>query len=195
MDKYIVIKNAISLEVCSLIKTSIKQTRDTAHYAFETPLTDKIRFADTQVPVSFSVDIHPTTEALLINMQYLVEAVTGKQLYPTYSYARIYCKGSKLDKHIDRESCEYSVTVCIDNDPYPWPIYMESNPVVLNAGDIIIYKGLEADHWREELDVETEIVQCFLHYVDANGNHADHKFDKRPMIGYFREPHKQHEVL
>jgi hypothetical protein len=195
MDKYIIIRNAITPEVCELIKTSIKQTRDIAYCAFNTPLTDKIRFADTQVPVSFSVDIHPTTEALLVNIQSLVESFTEKQLYPTYSYARIYCKGSKLDKHIDRESCEYSVTVCIDNDPLPWPIFMESNPVILNSGDIIIYKGLEADHWREELNLETEIVQCFLHYVDANGKYADHKFDKRPMIGYFREPHKQDKVL
>lgn len=188
---YKVIRGAINPQTCDLIKTSIKQTRDTAHHAFDTPLEDKVRFADTQVPVSFSVDIHPATESLLTILQPLVEEVTGKTLYPTYSYARIYCKGSKLERHIDRESCEYSVTVCLDNNPYPWAIYMEGEAVTLNVGDIIVYQGLVSDHWREELLKDTEIVQCFLHYVDANGPHANHKFDKRPMIGYFREANKR----
>ena len=26
-------------------------------------------------------------------------------------------------------------------------------------------------------------MQCFLHYVNAKGPYADHKYDKRPMMG------------
>lgn len=188
---YQVIRNGIDSQTCDLITTAIKQTRDLAHSAFNVPIQDKIRFADTQVPVSFSVDIHPTTEALLVVLQPMIEKITGKKLYPTYSYSRIYCKGSTLDRHIDRESCEYSVTVCLNNNPHPWAIHMETESVILNAGDIIVYQGLLADHWREELKEETEIVQCFLHYVDVDGSYANHKFDKRPMIGYFREAHNR----
>jgi hypothetical protein len=111
-----------------------------------------------------------------------MEELTGLELYPTYTYGRIYWKGSTLAPHKDRPSCQYSATLCIDNDPKPWPIFMDGKKILLNAGDIAVYKGCEVEHWREPYEGNQQI-QLFLHYVDANGIYKDFKFDKRPMLG------------
>ena len=37
-------------------------------------------------------------------------ALIGKEVLPTYSYARLYTEGEILSKHKDRPSCEISVT-------------------------------------------------------------------------------------
>ena len=47
---------------------------------------------------------------------------------------------------------------------------------------MIVYNGTELNHWREEFQGK-EHTQAFLHYVDANGEYKDFKYDKRPMLG------------
>jgi hypothetical protein len=59
---------------------------------------------------------------------------------------------------------------------------MAGKKILLNPGDIAIYKGCEVEHWREPYEGRQQI-QLFLHYVDANGIYKDYKFDKRPMLG------------
>ena len=59
---------------------------------------------------------------------------------------------------------------------------MEGKKILLNPGDIAIYKGCDVEHWREPYEGHQQI-QLFLHYVDANGIYKDYKFDKRPMLG------------
>ena len=107
-----------------------------------------------------------------------MEEHTGKKLLPTYSYWRMYTKYSNLIKHKDRPSCEISVTVNIDNDSTPWPIYMNDNPIELNVGDAAIYLGCELMHWREIFKGDFS-CQTFLHYVDKDGKNKDHYLDKR----------------
>lgn len=130
----------------------------------------------------------PMSEIVLGDMLPTVESVTGKELFPTYSYARIYIKGDVLHPHIDRPSCEYSVTVNIDSVGEPWPIWIENSekkPVkhVLMPGDALVYKGCELKHWRE-IATNTEVnVQFMLHYVDKNGPFSEFKFDKRSRLG------------
>jgi hypothetical protein len=53
-------------------------------------------------------------------------------------------------------------------------------------GDIVVYRGCDLLHWRELFDVPEGSwhVQGFFHYVDANGPHSDHKWDRRPTLGY-----------
>ena len=48
----------------------------------------------------------------------VIEQNVGKKLWPTYSFFRIYDKGSDLRIHTDRESCEYTVALCsgVDRD-------------------------------------------------------------------------------
>jgi hypothetical protein len=45
----------------------------------------------------------------------------------------------------------------------PWPIFVEGVPVDLTPGDLLLYKGCELEHWREEFQGE-QCGQLFLHY-------------------------------
>jgi hypothetical protein len=117
-----------------------------------------------------------------------VEFCTGLQLYPTYSYARVYKKGDRLPPHRDRPACEISVSVNLGQVPEaPWALCIEDRNKVqtsalLKPGDGLIYRGIELTHWREPYTGE-RLVQSFLHYVDRNGPHAGERFDRRPGPG------------
>jgi hypothetical protein len=142
---------------------------------------------DEQVPKSFAHYGSFVFEALMESIRPDIEKITGKNLFPTYSYARIYYPGAILEKHKDRYSCEYSATVCIENNGDPWDIYFENKQgkavnITLEAGDAIIYKGCELTHWREPYTGQRQI-QAFLHYIDADGPFLLYKYDTRPMLG------------
>lgn len=132
----------------------------------------------------------PCMETMLLQLHPIMEKNTGLDLYPTYSFYRVYCVGDELEKHKDRPSCEISCTLCFnyeyENKDYKWPIFMDGNEVFLEPGDLVIYRGCDLDHWREKFTgSETDWhVQGFFHYVDKNGPYADYKFDKRPIVGY-----------
>lgn len=133
----------------------------------------------------------PLMEVVLKNSLPDVESATGLKLYPTYSFARVYQKGDELKPHVDRRSCEISVTSHIATVGKSWPIWMKvsgKEPVVhyLEPGDACIYKGCEVVHWREKA-VDTDInVQVMLHYVDQNGPYSGFKFDRRVSLGLDR---------
>jgi len=133
----------------------------------------------------------PFIEALLYELKPKIEKITGKQLHPTYSFSRIYMNGDELKKHVDRPSCEYSVTISVAyKNIENWPISMQynDNPVstiILNPGDAVVYKGIEVDHWRDKLQDNAISVQFMLHYVDANGPFSDYKYDKRLNLGTY----------
>jgi hypothetical protein len=125
----------------------------------------------------------PQTDDLLESMRGAVERSTGLSLWPTFSYMRVYRHGDLLPAHIDRPSCEISMTVNIGNaGDSPWPIWI-SGPnglaeVALQPGDGLIYRGCDCYHWREPFDGD-HLAQAFLHYVDRQGPNAAWKFDKR----------------
>ena len=136
----------------------------------------------------FSWYADPLVEVILKNSVPDVEAATGLQLDPTYSFTRVYQKGDELKPHVDRPACEISVTSHIATVGKPWPIYMKApgkEPTVhyLEPGDACIYRGCEVTHWRDKA-VDTDFnVQVMLHYVDKNGPNAGYKFDKRASLG------------
>lgn len=131
----------------------------------------------------------PLIETVLQVSLPLVSEVCGKELYPTYSYARIYQSGDELEPHVDRPSCEISVTVNVASKGKPSPIWMryknnEPCSYTLNPGDAVVYKGCEARHWRDTFKPDQLNVQFMLHYVNKNGPHADRVFDTRPNLGF-----------
>lgn len=121
------------------------------------------------------------TESLLITKKDIMEKETGLELWPTYSFWRMYNFSSDLKEHTDRPSCEISATVMLGSDGTPWPIYMENNPITMEPGDACIYLGCELKHKRDEFEGDWH-SQVFLHYVDKNGPYADRKFDGRALI-------------
>jgi len=118
-----------------------------------------------------------------------METKTGLKLNPTYSYARIYKNGDILERHKDRYSCEVSTTMHLGGDE--WSIFLEPSgeegkdgkEIKLQAGDMLMYKGCDLEHWREPFEGEN-CGQVFLHYNDATKETAeDNKFDGRPFLG------------
>lgn len=131
----------------------------------------------------------PMAELVLESSVEQVEEAIGIKVFPTYSFSRIYVKGDELTPHIDRPSCEISVTVNLDNVGGLWPIWMkapehETIKITLNPGDAVIYRGCEVFHWRDKMVDQESTVQFMLHYVNQDGPHADRKWDKRPGLGY-----------
>jgi hypothetical protein len=179
-------RDVLSKETVSLLQYQSKMLEDVMCYNNNT-LPGLFLFGDPQAPHSFSYYGSLFTESLLLLLKPVIEECVGIELHPTYSYMRIYYKESVLEKHIDRPSCEYSATLCIKCDPSsPWPISFQSNGVdvslVLNQGDLCIYKGDELAHWRDKC-IYNNHIQVFLHFVDKNGKYSELKYDKRPMLG------------
>jgi hypothetical protein len=130
----------------------------------------------------------PLIEVLLLESKETIENLTGKDLDPTYSYTRIYQSEDILHKHIDRPSCEISVTVNIANKGKKSPIFMkyknnDSVECFLDPGDAVVYKGCEVYHWRDKLLEDQLVVQFMLHYVDKNGQNSKYKKDGRFSYG------------
>lgn len=141
---------------------------------------------DGQVPDTPAVYGAPLMEDLLEDLLPAVEEASGRELFPTYSYYRIYRPGDTLARHKDRASCEISLSLCLGyRAPAPWPLHVEGPAGVfaaeLQVGDGLLYKGTLCDHWRGPFAGETA-SQVFLHYVDRNGPYAQWRFDKRERL-------------
>lgn len=159
------------------------------HYAFFDEIQEPTRIKfhqDLQVPKSYNKYADPAMESVLLLLKDQMEHETGLQLYPTYSFYRIYRAGQQLEKHIDRESCEISASLCFGFSDDIWDLYIVNESVKLLPGDMVIYRGCDLPHWREPLigNDNTWHLQGFFHYVDQNGPYKDYKFDKRPNLGH-----------
>ena len=127
-------------------------------------------------------------EALLLMLHQPLQRRLGLELVPCYSYLRCYTPESTLPPHVDRPSCEISVTLPIGSwdSASKWPIWLQANgenvAVDLSPGDLLVYRGAELRHWREPLAAGVWI-QLFLHYVDANGAYTDYALDQRERLG------------
>jgi hypothetical protein len=175
---YVIFKQFIPRLMCDYISENIKVLEANSYF----------EHGDAQVEKAFSAAAPAVTETLLDVMTPVLSKAINCDLYPTYSYLRIYQKGADLEKHQDRPSCEVSATLPLSYDsPYVWPLYIETHDkivsVELEPGDALIYKGIEVPHWREAFEGERQ-VQVFLHYVKKNGDYSEYKFDKRPCLGH-----------
>ena len=139
---------------------------------------------DSLVPKSFSAYALPETEALLLELTPKIARLVDKEVYPTYSYCRIYYTGASMRPHTDRASCEISMSLSLSGDP--WPLWFKVGeqhvPISMKKGDAVLYKGLELEHWREEY-TGLGCTQVFLHWVYADGDYSEWKYDRRPAIG------------
>lgn len=129
---------------------------------------------------------HPCMELVLQQLLPTIEKATGRSLYPTYSYFRVYRRGDVLPRHVDRPACEISLSLCIGySGTEDWPLCVAGPEgeaaVSLRPGDGVLYKGIEIEHWREPFSGDAA-AQVFLHYVDRAGPHAEWRFDKRPAL-------------
>ena len=206
-DKYVVIKEAISEDLAKFCYDYFMMKRTVARTMFDTKYISQFTeyfgvWNDQQVPETYSHYSDIVMETLLTKLLPVMEKNTGLKLNPNYSYARIYKKGDVLKRHKDRFSCEISTTMHLGGGC--WPIYLEPNSeegtvdektgnykpskskgtkVMLQPGDMLVYRGNELEHWREEFTGNI-CAQVFLHYNHVNGQFADSNlYDKRPLLG------------
>lgn len=177
-----IIKNAISKDVLKFVDTEFTLLRN----CFSRVSQSNFLFNDKDVPNSFSWYSPPCFESLSVYIKSTIENEIGEKIYPTYSYGRFYSNGSKLDPHLDRDSSEIAVSLCIRKEKIYWPLYIkmpddEIKEIDLNDGDMVIYSGSILPHWRETY-IGKEHLQCFMQYVYANGKNSHLKYDKRPCL-------------
>jgi hypothetical protein len=134
-----------------------------------------------QIPSEYGYYGDPLMEALLENKTKIIEEHTKFELYPTYSFWRMYTYGATLFPHKDRKECEVSVSVHIDGD-HKWPLIVEDKELFTNPGDAIIYLGKELKHERKVFKGDYQ-TQVFLHFVNKNGEFAKKKYDGRIALG------------
>jgi hypothetical protein len=185
--KYAHALGLVPLEICDIV-TSYTLMKQVLEYSPETVSCREgthAVYADTLM------------ESILLSLKSKVEKITQLDLYPTYSYYRVYKPGDILPIHKDRAACEISVTACMgykyitDVQGYNWDMHIKDNDDTTvtpkcSVGDAIVYKGCEVQHWRDAFDVSegSYQIQAFFHYVDKNGSSADYKYDCRPSLGY-----------
>ena len=137
-----------------------------------------VYFGDRQVPLRFADHSEPLMVYYHVQLCSLFEAVVGEPITCSYPYFAAYRTGAVLDKHTDREQCEITASLLIDQLPRPedvsdWPLFLEipatgeQVPMHMGIGDGSLYKGRELPHYR--LPFEGQLTTChFYHYVKAD---------------------------
>ena len=203
-DGYLVLNNVIPLDICGIVTKYALLQEQTAY----NPEVGN----NAQVEYAHAVYADTLMESLISFVQPHLEKSTGLNLCPTYTYFRVYRPGMILARHKDRASCEISTTICFGYnyetaDPdYNWGLYVDKDSrtvkkpagsftsannigtmVKQQPGDVIIYRGCEIEHWRDEFRTEqgSYQIQAFFHFIDKDGPYyPKYAFDKRPGIGF-----------
>ena len=106
-----------------------------------------------------------------------LSVVAGEPVKPSYVYLASYLSGADLKKHIDREQCEFSITLCLDFSPEPdvaspWPICLDTPAGTVTVyqalGDGLAYRGTRLPHYRSKLGNGQTSTSIFFHYVAAD---------------------------
>jgi hypothetical protein len=172
-NNYLVVNNFISEDKAKNLFNKFKEESEKNPEAFSN---------DPQCPKSMAMYNFRWFLELLIEKIPFMSELLEEPMFPTYSYARIYANGEVLKPHLDRPSCEISVTVHLDSDNTEWPIYFTkpNGDVVscnLKKGQAVVYLGRISSHWRDEFKGQ-EYGQVFLHYVRGHGENWTCYFDR-----------------
>jgi hypothetical protein len=205
--KYIVIKNVISYELANFAFNYLLLKREAVAWMYQSNYISEFTpgfgtWKDEQIPNTFSCYGDFFMETLMMKVLPIMQQRTDMNLIPCYTYTRIYKKGDKLRRHIDRPSCEISTTLHLGGEL--WPIFLDPTgtksvinekkeihkpnapkgiPITLEVGDMLVYSGCDLEHWREPFEGDN-CAQVFLHYNNIDGPFGtQNKFDKRPLLG------------
>jgi hypothetical protein len=112
----------------------------------------------------------------------LIQQIVGRAIRPSYTYLIHYLPGATLPRHIDREQCQYTVSMLIDCDSdlsgrSRWPLILhpDGQPdfrIQQYPGDIAIYRGPLIPHSRPTMSEGSFSTSVLLHYVDASTEHS-----------------------
>jgi len=113
-------------------------------------------------------------------VQEILENYIGHRLYPVYNMGRVYEKGIKMGAHIDRAPCQVSVTLPVAYMPMNWPIVIDTSKGVKtvhqHVGDMLLYKGDQVKHWRDENTLAQVQYQHYFHYIDLDTEQGEYMY-------------------
>lgn len=139
--------------------------------------TGSLSLGDEQSPRRYAAHNESVTRFFHHQLTKTVSAVVGQPVKPSYVYLGSYLGGAQLEKHTDREQCEFSITFCLDFAPEPewatpWPIQLHPGSgkvtVYQGIGDGLFYLGRKLPHSRETLPAGNSSTSIFFHYVPEN---------------------------
>jgi hypothetical protein len=187
-NKYKIVKSVFTKETMELVKKYFDLKSEVlktySKHRYISPFNmDHGAFGDSQSNQNtFVIYGDVLGDSILLKLKPIFEKETGLELIENYTYLRIYEKGSVLEKHKDRFSCEISGTLNLDDNE--WPIFLNSKgkdiEVNLKKGDLLIYKGCDLEHWRNKNPFDTH-TQLFVHFNNVKTN--SEKYDSRPHLG------------
>jgi hypothetical protein len=141
---------------------------------------------------------YPPMATFLWGLTPRVSQVADIRLVPSYAYFRIYQQGDVCRVHSDRPACEHSLSLTVElGDNLPWALSLEKraleqpiakidpdfgdepySSLAMNAGDGVMYRGVNHRHGRLDPNPNSWSAHMFMHWVDPDGPYANHAFDR-----------------
>ena len=135
-----------------------------------------VTLGDDQSPRRYIAHNDPAARFFHLQLAKAVSDMVGETVKPSYVYMASYQSGARLEKHTDREQCEFSITLSVDYAPEPsaatpWPLYLDTRDGTVTVyqalGDGLLYRGRELPHYRRTLAAGNTSTSIFFHYVPA----------------------------
>jgi len=133
-----------------------------------------IRLGDAQSSRRYIAHNESAARFFHLQLTKAVSKLVGEAVKPSYVYMAAYQAGARLEKHTDREQCEFSISLCLDYSPEPasatpWPLHLDTPrgtvTVYQALGDGLLYRGRELPHYRGTLAESNSSTSIFFHYV------------------------------
>jgi hypothetical protein len=133
-----------------------------------------LHLGDDQSPLRYKSYNDPVARFFHQQLTAAMTAFAGEPLKASYVYLASYQPGAVLEKHTDREQCDFSVTLCLDYAPEPrnatpWPLQLHKTSGTVRVfqaiGDALLYRGCQLPHSREALPEGHTSTSIFFHYV------------------------------
>jgi hypothetical protein len=136
-----------------------------------------MHLGDTQSPRRYVAHNDSVARFFHHQLAAAVALFAGEPIKPSYVYAASYQGGAKLERHTDREQCEFSISFCLDYSPEPslstgWPLQLHTHQGTVTVyqalGDALLYRGRQLPHSRATLRQGHTSTSIFFHYVREN---------------------------
>lgn len=95
----------------------------------------------------------------------------GNEYIKSHVYSRIYYNGSILNKHVDREGLDITLSLCTFSDiENSWPLFIKEGssfcPYDITVNTAVAILGTKIEHYRERLlcDEAQKVIQIFCHW-------------------------------
>jgi len=133
-------------------------------------------FGDAEWPDRYFAAKEPLAYFFHQQLTTVITRVACEPVKPSFCFFASYRPGAELPPHTDREQCEYSLSIPIDQSPEPtdvssWPLFLQprnapaATPIAVGLGGGVLYHGREVTHFRARLAAADFCSFWFFFYV------------------------------